>query len=197
MLTTGLRVIFSEACMFWEVSILAALHSLLQSQPPVSLLMQCICIILNHNLGRMLRVKTASSPPQSYLSPHSPCGTHAHAHKSTTHTHRANAVALSLVLSAWLHSRIFSWGQQRPQGKNWCCHAHLKIVDPIHMCLNIHMPPLACGKLAFKRNHRGETITVSLGGQGILRLVLSAWPTLFFQQQSNQIRFWQIWHPDI
>lgn len=51
------------------------------------------------------------------------------------------------------------------------------------MCLNIHTQPLACGKLAFKRSRRGGT---SLGGQGILCLVLWACPSLF--SRNHQIR---------
>lgn len=35
------------------------------------------------------------------------------------------------------------------------------------MCLKFHTQPLACGKLAFKGDHRGGTIKVHLGGQGI------------------------------
>lgn len=54
------------------------------------------------------------------------------------------------------------------------------------MCLNIHTQPLACGKLAFNRNHRRGTIKVSLGDQGIRHLMLWACPSLF--SSNNQIR---------
>lgn len=102
---------------------------------------------LNYAPQSAMIVKTAFPPPPSY---HCVLSLHVHTHTQTyTNTQRTNAAAVS---SGPFTLRSLVEASEGHKGRNGCCPAYLKIFDQVHLCLNIHMQPLACGKSAFKGN---------------------------------------------
>ncbi len=142
-------LIFAEACMFWEDSILAALK-------PLNLCISPSARQRYHFKSQSWQiVGRENSYSSTSIIPHTPLvSTHAHVHKTHTHTGY-----LCCSRGVWSFQHDFTQGSvveasKGHKGRNGCCHACLKIFDPIHMCLNIYTQPLACGKLAFKREPR-------------------------------------------
>lgn len=133
-ITICLSLIFVEACMFWEESILATITSLsLGLEASLLHLPTCNAFVSfwNYSLGRLLGRKTASLPPPSYLSLYPLVDTHTH----TTNTQTEHSCSSSVIGSFQHHFSQGSLAKARKGHKGWngCCHAHLKIFDPIHV----------------------------------------------------------------